>query len=64
MQEFIFNKQDLQVLMQEQGATISIKIIYEKLDPPAKEFKAIVVATSVGTTGATVRGCPNPPGCD
>lgn len=66
MQEFIFEKQDLQILLNEPGATISIKIDYELLDPTNKVFKAYVKATSVsapGATGATVLGCPNPPGC-
>jgi hypothetical protein len=67
MQEFTFKKQDLQVLLNEPGDSISIKIVYEPLDPRAKVFRAYIEATSVSTTsatGAAVRGCPNPPGCD
>jgi hypothetical protein len=66
MREFIFDKKDLRVLLQETGDTISFKIIYEPLDPARKEFRAYIEATSVAVsdmTGATVRGCPNPPGC-
>jgi hypothetical protein len=66
MQEFIFKKQDLQVLLNEPGESISIKIIYEPLDPPTKVFRAYIEASSVSATGTTsgaVRGCPNPPGC-